>query len=295
MIFKKITALLISCALIFCPTFLSSDLTLHHVSAAYEGSENPCNRQDDTEVQYDGKRWVQPADWNCPTVNPRDYEGGIMIFSDKIGLEPETASGKVQRFYVSVHGATEPVSMMKFHIFYDTRLKVKPNSDGDVMNAGKAVRDFDTGSAMVREGELVFYAYSKTDIELINGSLFTIDFIIPENADRGEVYPVGFSYVDDGVVSDTFINAAKDDAGKLQMTYVFSKGIYNGYIKMMGDKRTKGDVNEDQTITIADVVALLNIILGFAENTSPRASDLNKDGITDVQDLLLLKEIFLSA
>jgi hypothetical protein len=79
------------------------------------------------------------------------------------------------------------------------------------------------------------------------------------------------------------------------MTYVFSKGIYNGYIKMMGDKRTKGDVNEDQTITIADVVALLNIILGFAENTSPRASDLNKDGITDVQDLILLKEIFLSA
>ena len=294
MFYKKITSLLISCALIFCPTVLSSDLSCQHVTAAYEGSENPCNRQDDMEVKYDGSRWVQPPQWNCPTVNPRDYKGGIMIFSDKIGLEPEIASGKVQRFYVSVHGATEPVSMMKFHIFYDTRLKVKPNSDGDVMNAGKAVRDFDTGSAMVTEGELAFYAYSKEDIELINGSLFTIDFIIPENADRGEVYPIGISYVDDGVVSDTFINSAKDDAGKLQMTYVFTKGIYNGFIKMMGDKRIKGDVNEDEAVNTADFVTLARIILGFSEDSEPKSSDLNKDDKTDSTDLLALKKILIS-
>jgi hypothetical protein len=147
---------------------------------------------------------------------------------------------------------------------------------------------------MVTEGELAFYAYSKEDIELINGSLFTIDFIIPENADRGEVYPIGISYVDDGVVSDTFINSAKDDAGKLQMTYVFTKGIYNGFIKIMGDKRIKGDVNEDEAVNTADFVTLARIILGFSEDSEPKSSDLNKDDKTDSTDLLALKKILIS-
>lgn len=294
MVFKKITALLISCALIFCPTFLSSDLSVQHVSAAYEGSENPCNRQDDTEVQYDGKRWVQPADWNCSAVDPRDFEGWIMIFADKIGLDLKDAPGKVQRIYVSLVGPTEPVSMMKFHMFYDTRLKIKNNSKGEVVTPGKAVTDFTTGSALVKDGEIAFYAYSDKDVVIDRGSLFTIDFIVPENADRGEVYPIGFSYVDDGVVGDTFMNSANDTAGKLQMAFVFTKGMYNGYIKIHGDKRIKGDVNEDEAVNTADFVALVRIILGMSATTEPRASDLNKDGVTDVKDLLVLKKILRS-
>ena len=294
MFYKKITALLISCVLIFCPTFLSSDLSVQHVSAAYEGSENPCNRQDDMEVLYDRHSWVQPADWNCSVVDPRDFEGWIMIFADKIGLDPEYAPGKVQRIYVSLVGPTEPVSMMKFHMFYDTRLKIKNNSKGEVVTPGKAVTDFTTGSALVKDGEIAFYAYSDKDVVIDRGSLFTIDFIVPENADRGEVYPIGFSYVDDGVVGDTFMNSANDTAGKLQMAFVFTKGMYNGYIKIQGDKRIKGDVNEDETVNTADFAALVRIILGISATTEPGAADLNKDGVTDVQDLLVLKKILHS-
>ena len=87
---------------------------------------------------------------------------------------------------------------------------------------------------------------------------------------------------------------ANEDAGKLQMTYVFSKGIYNGYIKMMGDKRIKGDVNEDEAVNTADFVALVRIILGKTVPAEPRAADLNKDGVTDVKDLLVLKKILRS-
>lgn len=231
------------------------------------------------EVPYDGRRWIQPADWNCPTVNPRDYDGGIMVFFDKIGLEPDNTRGKTQRVYCSVRGAAEPVSQMKFHVYYDTRLTVKENAEGEVMNKGKAVTDFTTGSAMVEEGQLSFYAYSDHDIALNNGSLFTIDFIIPEDAEPGDVYPIGIAYTDDGIVYDTFINSAKDEAGKLQMTYLFTKGIYNGYIKMMGEKKTTaatttttetttaagnephaGDVNCDKEITVADVILLCRIL-----------------------------------
>ncbi|WP_049962751.1 dockerin type I domain-containing protein [Ruminococcus sp. HUN007] len=291
---NKITAAFMSCVLACCAVFSPFSVPAEHISAAYEGSENPCNRQDDMEVPYDRHSWVQPADWKCSAVDPRDFEGWIMIFADKIGLDLKDAPGKVQRIYISLVGPTEPVSMMKFHMFYDTRLKIKNNSKGEVVTPGKAVTDFTTGSALVKDGEIAFYAYSDKDVVIDRGSLFTIDFIVPENADRGEVYPIGFSYVDDGVVGDTFMNSANDTAGNLQMAFVFTKGMYNGYIKIHGDKRIKGDVNEDEAVNTADFVTLADIILGKTVPAEPRAADLNKDGVTDVQDLLVLKEILRS-
>ena len=262
-------------------------------------SENPFNKQDDMEVVYDRTRWVQPKEWNCPTINPRDYQGGIMLFFDKIALEPDDSRGKVQRVYCSITGATEPVSQMKFHIFYDTRLKVKPNENGKPATPGKALTDFTTGSAMIEEGQLAFYAVSDEDIMLTQGCLFTMDFIVPENAGPGEFYPIGMAYVDDGIAYDSFINSARDDAGKLQMTYLFTRGIHNGYIKMLGEKITtapakeetvRGDVNGDGGITVADAVLLCRMT---AEDScdditltqqSFIAADYNLDGLITIQD-----------
>ena len=262
-------------------------------------TENPFNKQDDAEVPYDRKSWIQPKEWNSPKIDPKNYNGGIMLYFDKIGLEPELSKGLTQRVYCSITGVTEPVNSMKFHIFYDTRLTLKKNEKGEVLNAGRAVESFTTGSAMVEEGQLVFYAYSPNDIELQNGSLFTFDFIVPENAEPGEVYPIGISYVDDGIAYDTFLNSAQDDAGKLQMTYVFTRGIYNGYIKMQGEKITtapakeetvRGDVNGDGGITVADAVLLCRMT---AEDScdditltqqSFIAADYNLDGLITIQD-----------
>ena len=201
--------------------------------------ENYFNKQDDKEVKYDSSYWIQPPSWNTPKIDPRDFDGWVMLFADKIGLEPEYAHGKVQRVYFSLLGVETPVSMMKFHIFYDTRLKVVENSKGELINPGKAVEGFTTGSAMVEEGQLAFYAYSDTAVPIEKASLFTIDFRVPEDAEPGELYPIGMSYVDDGVVCDTFMGNNHDFAEKAQMTFVFTKGIYNGYIRMIGDPRTK--------------------------------------------------------
>ena len=105
-------------------------------AAAYDDDDRIALWQENKEVPYDGRYWIQPNEWNCFKIDSRDYEGGIMIFFDKIGLYPEYAKGKVQRVYVSVVGAQEPVSMMKFHIFYDKRLVSasestrKPSSTG---------------------------------------------------------------------------------------------------------------------------------------------------------------------
>ncbi|MBE6864067.1 MAG: hypothetical protein E7495_05810 [Ruminococcus flavefaciens] len=200
-------------------------------------TENPFNYQDDNIVEYNRKSWVQPSEWNCPKIDPKNYNGSIMLYFDRIGLEPEYSKGKVQRVYFSMTDATEPVSSIKFHFFYDTRLKVKPDSNGNYITARDGLNGFTTGSAMVEEGQLVFYATSSTDKLLSAGCIFTVDFIVPENAEPGDLYPFGLAYVNDGIATDTFINSAKDDAGKLQMTYVFTKGIYNGYIRINGEKK----------------------------------------------------------
>ena len=192
---------------------------------------NPFNKQDNKEVKYDPSPWKQSKNW----TDPKGYNGGIMLYTDKIGLQPEYARGKVQRVYISVANEDVPVSMMKFHIFYDTRLTVKKNSKGEAVAPGKGISEnpFTSGSAIVKEGELAFYAYSNKDISVDGRCIFTIDFIVPENAKSGDLYPIGLAYVDDGIAADCFINQKKDDAGRKQMAYLFQKGIYNGYIKIL--------------------------------------------------------------
>lgn len=255
----------------------NSRTSLISVHAAGE-SDNPFDKQDDAEVPYDGKRWIQPKEWNVPTINPKDYEGGIMLYCDKIGLEPEYAKGKVQRVYFSITDADEPVSYVKFHIFYDTRLKIRENSAGKVITTGKGLKSFTTGSAMIEEGKLAFYAYSSEDTLIDKSCLFTIDFVVPENAEPGELYPIGIAYEDDGIVADTFINSREDGAGILQMTYLFTKGIHNGYIKMLGEKKTTTTVTSAVTSTTVKPVPTPGYSTG----------DANGDGRIDANDATLV-------
>ena len=205
--------------------------TTASTSAKPYDPSNPFNKQDNKEVKYDPSPWKQSKNW----TDPKGYNGGIMLYTDKIGLQPEYARGKVQRVYISVANEDVPVNMMKFHIFYDTRLTVKKNSKGEAVAPGKGISEnpFTSGSAIVKEGELAFYAYSNKDISLDKRCIFTIDFIVPENAKSGDLYPIGLAYVDDGIAADCFINLKKDDAGRKQMAYLFQKGIYNGYIKIL--------------------------------------------------------------
>ncbi len=205
--------------------------TTASTSAKPYDPSNPFNKQDNKEVKYDPSPWKQSKNW----IDPKGYNGGIMLYTDKIGLQPEYARGKVQRVYISVTNEDVPVNMMKFHIFYDTRLTVKKNSKGEAVAPGKGISEnpFTSGSAIVKEGELAFYAYSNQDISVDKRCIFTIDFIVPENAKSGDLYPIGLAYVDDGIAADCFINLKKDDAGRKQMAYLFQKGIYNGYIKIL--------------------------------------------------------------
>ena len=53
-----------------------------------------------------------------------------------------------------------------------------------------------------------------------------------------------------------------------------------------------GDINEDGTLDILDVVSMVNIILGNSPTSS--AADMNGDGIINILDVIsLVNSIFL--
>ena len=57
-----------------------------------------------------------------------------------------------------------------------------------------------------------------------------------------------------------------------------------------------GDVNQDLTVDILDIVLVVNFILGQQEpdNSQFFASDINNDGIINIQDIILLMNIILN-
>ena len=80
------------------------------------------------------------------------------------------------------------------------------------------------------------------------------------------------------------------------MTYVFTKGIYNGYIKVIGEKKIKikydlGDVNNDGLINAIDASSVLAYYALTSTNKNPGytneqklAADVNYDGAINAID-----------
>ena len=65
------------------------------------------------------------------------------------------------------------------------------------------------------------------------------------------------------------------------------------YRKVADSENKKGDVNNDGSVTIADVTALVNIILGKSENYDSKVADVNEDGSITIADVTSLVNIIL--
>ncbi len=59
------------------------------------------------------------------------------------------------------------------------------------------------------------------------------------------------------------------------------------------DAFLRGDVNGDGSITIADVTALVNIILGKTTDYDQRVADVNEDNSVTIADVTALVNIIL--
>ena len=78
-----------------------------------------------------------------------------------------------------------------------------------------------------------------------------------------------------------------------------TRSLVSIYRKVASDETLKGDVNRDGKQSIADVTALVNIILGkVTEENNPddydfKAADVNNDGSRSIADVTALVNIIL--
>ena len=113
-------------------------------------------------------------------------------------------------------------------------------------------------------------------------------FVVTANADEGvllSVYHDGLPVIDKVQISATFdtIASISNKLGR----YLSHVGFDN--LRLSYKCAGLGDVNLDGVITIADVTALVNILLGKPlELCSAKAADVNEDGITTIADVTAL-------
>lgn len=263
------------------------------VSAA-DALPNPCNLQDNREAPY--VDYYSPNQYTTiirveaaqSAVKPR-------ITIDKIELTLEEAKANpVQTVnFVLEEGAENKIATIGLHPIWDTRMTPKPNNNR-YLKRGNALEEFlfEENTGYLADGYLTFAAMSSYESNT-SGTLFSIDFEIPANAEEGDVYPIGIRYQNKGYTSDQFTGVKwKTSENQLMEAYTFTQGITNGYIKIKGEPDfTTGDVNDDGMINSIDASLVLAeyavISTGGTLTFSPdskRAADVNNDGKYDSAD-----------
>lgn len=261
---------------------------------------NPFNLQNNKEVPYDGTKWEQPSDWRDEKIDLNGYTGNEKVWFDKITITENEAKYMVKNripkiIDLNVSGAAGKVSTIGFHTYYDTRLTIKyiDEKNKEFAESGDAIKKDFTGMwSMISDGKYNFVVSSSGD-NLKDGVIYSVDFYLPDNAKAGDLYPVGIQFWTDGTASDIFCNQSKDYEGKRMMTYMFTKGITNGYIKIL----PTGDVNGDERVTPVDASKILIEAANIAASpfdamlrpTAYRKFDINGDGkVTAVDASLIL-------
>lgn len=169
--------------------------------------------------------WVQPKSWGTTVYNPDEYEGNAKITIDQV-LIPQAMAGKEVQIKINVSGAENTVSNFSFHISYDQRLSIK-KINGEYIAPGDAVKGFSHSQSL--DGNSIVFMGVSSKNALKDGCIGTITFDIPADSRAGDRFPISIDYKD----GDMFINSEYNDAGKLQMAYIFTKGIEQGYIEVV--------------------------------------------------------------
>ena len=116
------------------------------------------------------------------------------------------------------------------------------------------------------------FSLTGTNIPVGSGDLLIATF---DNNNDDQIFDLCFS---DAVFSDTNANGVTVTLGTC--------------VEMDFSSSLPGDLNDDGQVNVLDVVIMVNIVLGQADQDP--AGDLNDDGLFNVLDVVILVNIILS-
>ncbi len=241
-------------------------------------------------------------------VNPK-------LSFDKLSVSADEASGKTYKINLNVSGMDKLYNDLAVHIYYDTRLEV-----GEIESPeGGASSEMELHESTVNPGEIYLRAEGWwSDRHPDNnsgrdGAFVEISFTLPDDAKLGDLYPIGISYMYKAPSMDYIRDVDYPSTTGSYLKYqVFSGGIENGYIKVVGsDEPTtgevstiKGDANLDGNVNLADAVLVMQVATnpdvyapGKSEASITSQGEINGDvdgkkGLTN-NDAILIQQFKL--
>ncbi len=152
----------------------------------------------------------------------------ITIESKLISTEELKESDNQVEISVNVSGADMKYASTGLHICYDNRLTIAEKSSGYAVEyLNMTISSEYTPSYEYGMNE-VFLATSGNSCTGMDGTMWTITFILPDNAENGDVFPIDIVYKENSETADMFSNVTNNRDGQLMSAYTFTKGIYNG-------------------------------------------------------------------
>lgn len=163
--------------------------------------------------------------------------------------------------YFSTGDAISEMSMLK--VYHRTGIDINSN----IASANSGVPDI--SPFVSPEQNCVFVTtFSSVNSEK-NGTVISIDFTVPEDAQDGDKYNFNFWFLK----SDMFTDVDKDES---MQEYAFT-APRNCSITVGNISKLKGDANLDETVDIADIVAVASYVGNPENNILSEQGILNAD------------------
>ena len=138
-----------------------------------------------------------------------------------------------QQIDITISGADGKYSDTSMHIYYDPRLDIEMDRLGNPnVKIGEAGENL-MSQVMVDptvadndcDGLLLMTAGNGNDGK--DGVLWSLNVMLPDDAEEGDVYPINIIYCSNATSEDLFINEEQDEQGKLMQAYAWTRGIYS--------------------------------------------------------------------
>ncbi|MBR3759374.1 MAG: NPXTG-anchored protein [Ruminococcus sp.] len=225
--------------------------------ASAETLSNPCDLQDNKEAAYVDFYSTSP-NTKITAAEAANAETKLNITIDKIDLTLEQAKANpVQTVNFNLAGEELKISTFGLHPIWDTRLTVE-KSGLKYVKRQDAFSEFSFGEDVSNLDKGYLTVTGMCDMEANStGSMFSINFRIPDNAKAGDLYPIGIRYQNPGNTMDQFTGLKYDsEACMLMEAYVFTQGITNGYIKIQPEATSSSTSSTTTTTTTTTGAAI---------------------------------------